>query len=135
MIITLSSMVFIYANSRKNESNAEKVEKRLQHALNDIKVSFQLDDEKMNNYKKITYVNAINMHGDIAREIDNLDQMAPIGCTEPTYYISNGSDEVMILFKTADGTNVMIKSKKIKDTWELSEKKVKGAPILDINNN
>jgi hypothetical protein len=29
----------------------------------------------------------------------------------------------------------MLKSKKVENSWEMSEKKVKGAPILDINAN
>jgi len=139
MIIILSSITYINASSPKDEKIAEKVEKRMELAYNDIITSFQFDKTTdgytVEGYTKVKYVDALKMGKDIAREINLLDQMAPIGCTEPLYYINTDSKEVMILYKESDGTNVMLKSREIGDKWEKSEKKVEGTPILEINAN
>ncbi|MBZ4647188.1 MAG: hypothetical protein JG777_2677 [Clostridia bacterium] len=134
IVMVFGAITYANASSEKDEKIVEKTEKRLEHAYNDIKASFQLD-KRIGKFRRVTYTEVIGMGGDVAREMDLLDQQAPIGGTEPVYFISNDFKEIMVLYKEADGTNVMLKSKKVENSWEMSEKKVKGAPILDINAN
>ncbi|MEA4960159.1 hypothetical protein [Lutispora sp.] len=131
MMLTLIFFNYTNANSPKNEKIIQEVERRLQYANDDIKDTFKI--EKISDkYEEIKYLDAIDLGGDIAREIDELDQMAPIGCTEPLYYISRGNDEVFILFKEADGTNTMLGSKKVEGIWKRDERRIKGTRILEI---
>jgi hypothetical protein len=134
LVITIGTCIKINASNKT--SLEDKVEKRLEHAYNDIVTTLNLEDE-LKEYKEITYSDAINnIGGDVAKELDLLDQQVTIGSTEPTYYINKESTELIILFKEADGTNRMIKSnKKItkeSDIWKITEKKAKGAPILPV---
>ncbi|KXG74478.1 hypothetical protein [Thermotalea metallivorans] len=130
--MALLAITGINAFDSKEEKIAAKTKKRLEYAYSDIKNSLKLD-ENLQDYRKVTYPEAIALNREIAREIDDLDQLVPIGSIEPLYFVKNDFSEIMILYKEADGTNVMRRAKKEGNQWEKYEKKIKGAPIVDID--
>lgn len=143
LILLIGTFTYINASSDKNEQIAQSAEKRLEMAYNDIQKSFDLDQE-LACFRQVSFSEVINNDkgGDVSTEIDLLDQQVPIGSIKPMYFINDNSKEIIILYKAADGTNVMLRSErndgsqaengKLKPKWTRTEKKVKGEPILDI---
>ncbi|AOY75999.1 hypothetical protein [Clostridium formicaceticum] len=142
-ILMIGSLAVINANSEKDENIGLKTEMLLEHARNDIMISFGLDKTsetreisaagaKSANYKEIRFDEIGDWGWEIATEFDALDQ-GPIGSTVPIFLIKEDSSELVVLYKEADGTNVMQSSKKINEKWEREKLEVKGEPILDID--
>lgn len=136
-ILIIGSLAMINANSEKDKNIELKAEILLEHARNDIMKSFDLDKslaarEISANYKEIRFDEIGDYGWEIATEFDALDQ-GPIGSTIPIYLIKEDNSELVVLYKEADGTNVMQSSKKVNEKWEREKLEVKGEPILDIN--
>ncbi|ACV61338.1 hypothetical protein Dtox_0394 [Desulfofarcimen acetoxidans DSM 771] len=135
LVLGIVSSATVYAsNNDSKNSIVKKTEKRLEAANNDIKSTLKLDNI-LNDYKQIDFPNGIDFNKDldIAQEFDALDQ-SPIGSTMPIFLLKNDLSEIMVLYKEGDGTNVMKYAKRVNgNKWAEGEKRIKGAPILDIN--
>ncbi|ABR50159.1 hypothetical protein Amet_4077 [Alkaliphilus metalliredigens QYMF] len=137
LILIIGSLTAIYASGEKDENIELKVETRLEHARKDIMTSFNLDKtlmatEKSSNYKEIQFDEIGDLGPEIATEFDALNQ-GPIGSTIPLFLIKEDHLELVVLYKEADGTNVMQSSRKINGEWQRENLEVKGEPILDID--
>jgi len=106
---------------------------RLEAAYSDIINSFKLEST-LGDYKQIDFPNGINYdtEREIAQQFDALNQ-SPLGSTIPMYFLKKDLSEVIVLYKEADGTNVMKYAKRANGKWLEGEKRVKGSPILDID--
>jgi len=123
------SVAISSANSEKDLKATEKTEKRLEAAQKDIKSTFVIDSE-LSNYHEAVGTDLNKLDSDLLIELDSIDQTVPVGSLKPSYYIRNDGQAVILLYKKADGENVMVKSENKDKKWHRTNGEKKGAPIL-----
>lgn len=119
------------ASNEKDKNIEKKVDIILQKATEDISKSFN-EDKRLKNYTKYSCSEAVALSQEVAAALDELSYYPALGSTEPSYYVSPQKDEVIMTYKTDDGTNVLLSSKKNGVKWEISKEAKKGVPILTL---
>lgn len=85
-----------------------------------------------NEFRVMEFEDINELDKDIATEFNELEN-SPVGSTYPMLLINQEQNEIVVLYKEGDGTNVARYSEKLDGIWVRNEMRTKGTPILDIN--
>ncbi len=118
-----------YTN-RTNESD-KKTQILLNDAYADILNSLK-DDFDINQYTQVAFDELDDLN--LLDKYLDLYQDPPVGSTYPMIFVSNKKNEILVLYKEVDGSNI-VKSSKLNSNnnkWEENDKKNKSKKYLDF---